>query len=72
MQRLTDLVTAMQLPTKAEGCNVENMYKDIFHDKKTVGGKVNWVLMTGIGTVISRNDVPEAVVKQAMAAIAAK
>lgn len=72
VQRLTDLVTAMQLPTKAEGCNVENMYKDIFHDKKTVGGKVNWVLMTGVGTVISRNDVPEAVVKQAMAAIAAK
>ena len=56
----------LKLPVKAAGCTVDAMYIDIFHDKKTIGGKVNWVLMTGIGTVISRNDVPEAVVRRAM------
>ena len=64
--RVEALVERMQLPTQAEGCTVDAMYRDIFHDKKTINGKVNWVLMTGIGTVISRNDVPEAVVRRAM------
>lgn len=66
--RVESLCKALCLPVQAQGCTVASMYEDIFHDKKTVGGKVNWVLMTGIGTVVSRNDVPEAVVKQAMAA----
>ena len=66
--RVTALVKALNLPVQAEGCAVENLYQDIFHDKKTIGGKVNWVLMTEIGTVVSRNDVPEDVVKQAMKA----
>lgn len=66
--RVNRLIAALHLPVQAEGCTVEAMYEDIFHDKKTVGGKVNWVLMTGIGTVVSRNDVPEEVVKRAMAA----
>lgn len=65
-ERVTKLITDLKLPVKAAGCTVDAMYIDIFHDKKTIGGKVNWVLMTGIGTVISRNDVPEAVVRRAM------
>ena len=66
--RVTALVKALNLSVQAEGCAVANLYQDIFHDKKTIGGKVNWVLMTEIGTVVSRNDVPEDVVKQAMKA----
>ena len=61
----------MNLPIKAAGCTVDAMYADIFHDKKTVGGKVNWVLMTSIGTVISRNDVAEDIVRSAMAKVLA-
>ena len=66
--RVTALIAGLKLPVKAVGCTVDAMYADIFHDKKTIGGKVNWVLMTEIGTVISRNDVPEPIVRQAMAA----
>ena len=33
-----------------------------------INGKVNWVLMEGIGKVTCRNDVPEDVVRAAMAA----
>ena len=66
--RVTKLIETLQLPIYADGCTVDAMYRDIFHDKKTVGGKVNWVLMEGIGKVTCRNDVPEDVVRAAMAA----
>lgn len=66
--RVTSLIERLHLPTVAEGCTVDAMYKDIFHDKKTINGKVNWVLMEGIGKVTCRNDVPEDVVRAAMAA----
>jgi 3-dehydroquinate synthase len=69
--RVQKLVAAYKLPLKAAGVTVDNMYVDIFHDKKTIGGKVTWVLMKSIGEVICRNDVPEAAVREAMAAIAA-
>ena len=69
--RVQKLVAAYKLPLKAAGVTVDNMYADIFHDKKTIGGKVTWVLMKSIGEVICRNDVPEAAVREAMAAIAA-
>lgn len=66
--RVTALIERLHLPTVAEGCTVDAMYQDIFHDKKTINGKVNWVLMKGIGEVTCRNDVPEDIVRAAMAA----
>ena len=65
-RRLESLIAAYKLPLKAEAVTVDAMYGDIFHDKKTVGGKVNWVLMASIGKVLCRNDVPESVVRAAM------
>ena len=70
LERVIRLIEALHLPVRAEGCTVDQLYGDIFHDKKTVGGKVKWILMDGsIGTVTGRNDVPEAVVKDAMGKI---
>lgn len=70
VRRVTELIKAMRLPVRAEGCSVEQLYRDIFHDKKTVGGRVKWILMDGaIGAVRGRNDVPEAVVREAMGRI---
>lgn len=69
--RTTSLIAALGLPTRAEGCTVDKMYEEIFHDKKTVNGKVHWVLMDRIGHTQIRSDVPEAVVRQAMASILA-
>lgn len=66
VNRLLRLLEALHLPVKAVGCTVDHMYEEIFHDKKTVGGKVNWVLMEDIGRVVLRNDVPEDIVKNAM------
>ena len=66
VERLLHLMELLHLPVKAEGCTVEKMYHAIFHDKKTVNGKVNWVLMESIGKVALRSDVPEEIVKRAM------
>lgn len=72
LPRTERLLQALGLPVRAEGCTVENMYGDIFHDKKTVGGKVNWVLLTEIGKTLCRGDVPAEAVKEAMAYCLAK
>ncbi|MGP1366723.1 MAG: 3-dehydroquinate synthase [Schwartzia sp. (in: firmicutes)] len=66
VERLASLLTRLSLPIMAEGCAVDPIYADIFHDKKTVGGRVTWVLMEGIGRVKPLTDVPEAVVKDAI------
>ena len=67
--RVREMIARYNLPLQAAGVTVEAMYGDIFHDKKTVGGKVTWVLMEKIGKVICRNDVPAETVKKAMAAV---
>lgn len=65
------LLAMFNLPEKAQDCSVENIYADIFHDKKTVNGKVNWVLLEEIGKVCISSNVPEQIVKEAIAEILA-
>ena len=65
------LLTSLNLPIKAQNCQAENIYSDIFHDKKTVNGKVNWVLLQEIGKVFVTKDVPSNIVKEAIAEILA-
>ncbi len=60
------LLTSLNLPIKAENCSVDNIYNDIFHDKKTVNGNVSWILLKNIGTVCVTKDVPENIVKEAI------
>ncbi|MCR5176054.1 MAG: 3-dehydroquinate synthase [Anaerovibrio sp.] len=65
--RVEALIRKFQLPVYAEGCDIDTLYEAIFHDKKTVNGKVNWVLMDGQpGRVRITGDVPGDVVKEAM------
>lgn len=65
--RMERILTALKLPTRAEGCTLESMYSSIFHDKKAVAGKVHWVLLERIGKTRVTADVTEDAVKQAMA-----
>lgn len=67
--RVISLILKLHLPIKAVGCTVRDLYTDIFHDKKTVGGKVKWILMESIGKVSANSNVPEDVVKKAMSRI---
>ena len=68
VQQVLRLLQALHLPIRAEGCQVDGLYTAIFHDKKTVDGRVNWVLMERIGQVYTDSAVPEAVVRDCMAA----
>ena len=67
--RIERLIEAMGLPLRANGVTVDGMYADLFHDKKTVGGRVHWVLAEGIGRVSVRSDVPEEIVRRALAGL---
>ena len=69
LPRTKKLLSDLHLPLAAEGCVVDALYADIFHDKKTVGGKVTWVLLKAIGETICRADVPESEVRAAMTAV---
>lgn len=60
------LIEEMGLPLKAKGCEAEALYQAIFHDKKTINGHVNWVLMDEIGKVSVTSQVPENVVREAI------
>ena len=65
--RVESLIKKFHLPIKAEGCDVESLYSAIFHDKKTVDGRVKWILLDGdIGQVTIKDNVPEEVVRKAM------
>ena len=66
-QRMETLMRDMGLPLCAEGVMADAIYKDLFHDKKAVGGRIHWVLAERIGAVIVRDDVPENIVRSAVA-----
>lgn len=67
--RLKNLIERFGMYTNCEGCNVEGIYKALFRDKKTVGGKINWVLMKDFGKVEIFNEVPEEIIKSALTEI---
>ena len=66
-QRMETLMSDMGLPLCAEGVMADAIYRDLFHDKKTVGGRIHWVLTECIGTVSVHDDVPENIVRSAVA-----
>ena len=64
--RMNALISAMGLPLSADGMTADAMYADLFHDKKTVGGRIHWVLAEKIGTVSVHSDVPEEIVHKTL------
>lgn len=64
--RLKNLIEKFGMYTHAEGCNVEGIYKELFRDKKVIGGKLNWVLMKDFGKVEIFDNVPEKIVKETL------
>ncbi|MEN6566028.1 MAG: 3-dehydroquinate synthase [Veillonellales bacterium] len=57
------------LPLAAQECNVEQLFQLLTRDKKTIGGRVHWVLLQDIGQVIIADDVPESAVRAALGQI---
>ena len=57
------------LPLTAEGVTADAMYADLFHDKKTVGGRIHWVLAEEIGRVSVHSEVPEELVRKILSGL---
>ncbi len=64
--RLRNLIERFGMCTSVAGCEVDKMYRELFRDKKTINGKINWVLMKNFGAVEVSNDVPEEIVKSVL------
>lgn len=63
---IKEIIRNYNLPTKYKTNKKEQIYNLLFKDKKTVGKKINWVLMNKIGSVDFDVKVSEDIVKEAI------
>jgi len=70
VERQTEALRSFGLPLKGPaGIDQAEVRSAMDLDKKVAGKRINWVLLDGIGNAVSRNDVPEDVVRESMAAV---
>ena len=67
VERLERLIKKFGMMTTCAGLDADKLYNVTLRDKKTVGGKVNWVLMKNFGDVEISSDVPAQIVKSVFA-----
>ena len=65
LERLESLIDKFAMVSRVKECNMEHMLKTIYRDKKTINGKISWVLPDAIGKVSIVSDVPNDIVKDA-------
>ena len=65
-QRQRDLLERFGLPTRAEGVDRAAVVAAMALDKKVRAGAVRWVLLEDVGRTVLRDDVPQAVVEDAL------
>jgi len=71
LARQQRLITAYGLPDRAPGLDPEDVLAATASDKKVRAGRIKWVLLEGIGRATTRNDVPDEVVREALAGVLA-
>ena len=64
--RITRLIAAAGLPTGGMTLDVGEVFSAMYFDKKVKSGKLRFVLPDRIGHVVIRDDVPDAVVRDAL------
>jgi len=67
IESLKNLLNFFDLPLKAEGMDIKNIYELLFKDKKTRNNKIKFILPRGKGKYIKSDEVPEALIKDAIA-----
>ena len=69
--RILFLLAAFELPTRASGdLPVDALYRAMLQDKKVKGGKITFVLPTGIGSCTFVDDLSENEIKRAIEGLA--
>jgi 3-dehydroquinate synthase len=71
VERLDELLEAFGLPGRCAGMSADALMQAALWDKKVRGGKVRWVLLTGLGQAVVRGDVPDEVVRDALLEVGA-
>ena len=64
--RQHSVLEAYGLPLKYRDADPVAIRDAMSMDKKTVGGRIRWVLLDGIGNAVTRNDVPPEFIDQAL------
>lgn len=59
----------MQLPTKVDGIALEQIYNQMFLDKKVKNGKINFVLLSKIGSAYCTTDVSKKEIQDAILSV---
>ncbi|QJW47810.1 3-dehydroquinate synthase [bacterium BFN5] len=62
VEAVRHIVSSYQLPLKASDCSAQEMMNLLTRDKKSIGGKIHWVLLNSIGETSIHNDVPDEIV----------
>jgi 3-dehydroquinate synthase len=70
VERQRTVLDAYGLPLRYENVNADAIKAAMTMDKKTVGGKIRWVLLNGIGNAVTRSDVPSNLVDKALRELA--
>ncbi len=71
VERQQAVLTSYGLPVKAPGASVDDIIDATRSDKKSRGGSVRWVLLESAGKATVRQDVPEEIVREAIAEVVA-
>lgn len=66
VKRVLKLLKDFSLPVFAEGIDLEQVYAALWHDKKAMGGNLQWVLMAKAGDIHVRNDIKIDFVKKVL------
>jgi 3-dehydroquinate synthase len=69
--KVKDVLAFYKLPLTAPQCSPEGLQAFLVRDKKSVQGKINWVLVKTIGQVVISDQVPDAVLQQVLTEITA-
>ncbi len=66
VERQRSVLCAYGLPLDARGVDPRRVSEAMRSDKKTASGSIRWVLLDGIGSATTRNDVPVELVDKAL------
>lgn len=66
VERLEDILSYFDLPIRAEEFDTQEIYNQMFYDKKTKNGVLNIVLLEKIGQAYTENKLDEALIKKAI------
>ncbi|MDA1256868.1 MAG: 3-dehydroquinate synthase [Chloroflexi bacterium] len=69
IDRQQALLERYNLPVSAPGMDVDAIFEATKSDKKSVGGAIRWVLLEGPGMTTTRRDVPDELVRAAIASL---